>query len=1036
MLNCLWPLRLSSSGTGSCCRVVVFILLLIAVSFPCHERPSLTALAKPSGWEPWDAGLSSFAPVVSLAIDPGHPDTLYAGTYSLPGLWYSIDGGYTWAKDCQGPCNHPALTLLWDSGHQRWWAGTAGGLFFRPAASANWQSVSEFDGPVFSLMLDVIGHVYVVAADRGLFRGEEDGSWTWLRREPQALTVAVSSTGRHIFIGTSGKGLWISHDAGETWHQVPDWPGEYVSTLLIEQDEGGRIYASTSSQVYDSEDFGRTWQSIPELDERAYTLALAPDGALYVGLTGRVARSQDRGQTWSFSQGNSTGLNPQMPILDLVAVRQPGASYKLYAGTRDGVYWSTDQGRTWQRHLRGLGGVEVEALTWDGEGGILAATPSGLYQRPPGNDAWQPVAPTFRGKRFYALSSDAALQAIYAGMQNGLVKSTDGGKTWKEVVSDLSPLAMPGVLVDPDNPDHVFIRLAFERVYESRDGGETWEARWEGMEIHHVVLCIARSLSGELWAGTQDGLFRWDQQSESWERVSLPATSQSVFAIAFEPEDEAAYVGATGGLWCRRDRSHWVRCGANKIDHTVTALAVLPDGYIYAGTRYSGLYRSCDAGMTWHRVLGVPDDSSVSALLTDTQARVVYAATDRGLFRGYDSTCPPSERPPWHGATEESGITMWLRRMLFLSRYHSPAQTLPAVHTLRADDKLLQLASDMGFQAVVQVLSWEEAEPTPGEWHWEYADFLARAADFYDLGLIVRLDHPPEWALQGQGEGTVGHTPPFDMEAYLRFVEAVARRYQGQVQGYIIWNEPNLAREWGAAPDPISYTWLLQRAYIAIKRNDPLALVISAGLSPTNAQPAVGGQNDQALDDRIFLEHMYQAGARPFFDALGAHPYGFAYPPDDPPGAHAGLNFNRILDLRATMEAYGDESKPVWATEVGWTTHGTGEHAWLTVTPQEQSEYLACAWQKAQDEFPWLRGFTVWNLSYGLPERDEKAGYSLLHQDGTPKPACEALQQALSSSDHESTVSGLGRIVDLLFAPRSPVFILAAEEEVHLGDSQ
>jgi hypothetical protein len=75
-------------------------------------------------------------------------------------------------------------------------------------------------------------------------------------------------------------------------------------------------------------------------------------------------------------------------------------------------------------------------------------------------------------------------------------------------------------------------------------------------------------------------------------------------------------------------------------------------------------------------------------------------------------------------------------------------------------------------------------------------------------------------------------------------------------------------------------------------------------------------------------------------------------------------------------------------------------------------------------------------LSYGLSERDEKAGYSLLYQDGTPKPACEALQQALSSSNHESTASGLGRVVDLLFVPRSPVFILAAEEEVHLGDSQ
>jgi photosystem II stability/assembly factor-like uncharacterized protein len=1035
MLNCPWLLGLSTSVAGSWRHPVLVTLLLVTVALPLHEtdRPTLVAPATSSGWEPWDAGLPSFAPVVSLAIDPEHPDTLYAGAYSLPGLWYSADGGHTWANEYQGPGNQPVLILLWDSGRQCWWAGTAGGLFFRPASSAIWQSIYEFDGPVFSLALDAIGHVYVVAADRGLFRGEEDGSWIQLRREAQALTVAVSSTGRHIFLGTSGKGLWASPDEGETWRQAPDWPEEYVSTLLVEQNKGGRVYASTSTQTYHSEDFGHTWQAIPELAERAYAFAQAPDGVLYAALTGHVGRSRDGGQTWTY--GNA-GLSPEIPVLDLAVVPQQGEGYTLYAATRDGVYWSADQGRTWDRHKKGLGGVEVEALAWGADRGMLAATPAGLYRRAPGAEQWEPVAQAFEHKRFYALAGDASSRTIYAGMQSGLLRSTDGGKSWEEVTSKLTPLGMPGVLVDPEDANHVFIRLAFERVYESRDGGKTWKARWNGMETYHVVLCTARSPSRELWAGTQDGLFRWNGSDESWERVPLPAANQSVFAVAFEPGGEATYVGATGGLWCRRDGGRWVRCGANEINHTVTALAVLPGGHVYAGTRYAGLYRSCDAGMTWHRVSGVPDDSNVNGLLVDGQTGTVYAASNLGLFRGRDDTCPPSDTLPWQEAYEKSGNPIGLKYVLSLSAYASALDALPAIHTLKADDGLLRLASDMGFQAVVQVLSWEEIEPTPGEWHWEYPDFLARAADFYDLGLVVRLDHPPEWALHGEGQGTAGHTPPFDMEVYLRFVQAVAQRYRGRVQGYIIWNEPNLACEWGATPDPLAYTRLLQRAYIAIKQNDPLALVISAGLSPTNAQPAQGGQSEQSLDDRIFLEHMYQAGARPFFDALGAHPYGFAYPPDDPPGAHGGLNFDRILDLRATMAAYGDESKPVWATEVGWTTCGTGDHAWLTVTPQQQADYLALAWRRAGGELPWLKGFTVWNLSNGLPEQDEKAGYSLLYQDGTPKPACEALQQAFSASDFETNVSGLGEVLDWLLPTCSSAFILAPDEEVHLGDSE
>lgn len=1026
-------------------RFTLCILLIFTTAFLPNgwRSPPQNTAADSSNWEHWDEGLPSFAPVLSLAVDPEHPTTLYAGTYSLPGLWHSTDGGGTWewegqAEDLAGPHNHPVFSLLSDNKHQGWWAGTSAGLFFRSATSSDWQPVADLDEPTFALWLDEAGRVYAVQAGEGLFRLEEENTWTCIRQEPRALTVATSPTGRHVFLGTAGNGLWVSHDSGEKWLQVPEWQEEYITALMVDRDKGRRVYASTSSQVYHSEDFGRTWQPIPELDDHVYAFAVAPDGALYAGLTGRVARSQDSGQTWGFPGEGDTGLNLQMPVLDLVAAHQPGDGYVLYAATREGVYRSIDRGKTWQRHQKGLGRVEVKALAWDGEGGILAATLSGLYRRPRGHDQWESTAPAFRHKHFYALSNNDSYSTIYAGMQSGLVRTTDGGKTWEEVISDLTPTAMPGVLVDPEDANHVFIRLAFERVYESHDGGKNWEARWEGMETHHVVLSMTRSPSGQLWAGTQDGLFSWDRQRDLWERHSLPLENQSIFAIAFDSEGKTGYVGATRGLLCRQDGNHWHHCAARTIDQTVTSLAVLPNGHVYAGTRYAGLYKSCDQGYTWQQVSDIPADCSINALLADTEENTIYVATDRGLFRGGDAACPPSETSPGGGIREESADHIWLKRMLSLSRRYPQVGSLPAVHTLRADDSLLRQAKDIGFRTVVQVLSWEETEPTQGEWHWEYPDFLVRSADFYGLDLVIRLDHPPEWAMQAKEVAAGGHTTPFDVDAYLRFIEAVTKRYQGRIQGYIIWNEPNLAAEWGAAPDPVAYTKLLQRAYIVVKQNDPFALVISAGLAPTNTgtQTSTGVLNEEAMDDRAFLEAMYQAGARPFFDALGAHPYGFAYPPDDPPGAHGGLNMNRLLDLRTIMEANGDGSKTVWATEVGWTTQGRGEHAWLTVTPQEQADYLVSAWSKTRDEFPWLRGFTVWNLSRGLPEGDEKAGYSLLYGDGTPKPACEALQETFSSADIGSNVPDPARVLNSLLPPSSRVFILGQDEEVHLGDSE
>jgi len=368
------------------------------------------------------------------------------------------------------------------------------------------------------------------------------------------------------------------------------------------------------------------------------------------------------------------------------------------------------------------------------------------------------------------------------------------------------------------------------------------------------------------------------------------------------------------------------------------------------------------------------------------------------------------------------------------ARNEADPSPIAAVHTLRADDEMLRLASEAGFDAVVQVFSWFEMEPTRQEWHWEVPDFVVRAAEHYDLDLIVRLDSLPAWAAEDFSRGgshAAGQVDSLSND-YAAFAGWVAQRYQGQVRGYVVWNEPNLAKEWGGRrPDPAAYTELLRRAYEVIKAADPEAWVVSAGLAPTNHQDA------EAMDDRVFLEAMYQAGAGAYFDVLGAHPYGFAYPPDDPRGAHDGLNLARLLDLREIMEAHGDGDKPIWVTELGWTTAGVGEGSWLTVTPQQQADYLTGAWRRARREWPWLQVFTVWNLSQGLPPTDEMAGYSLLDESGQPKPAYHTLRRELNRRWSHRLARWVERTqAALLEEMPSAVTILAADEAVHLGDSE
>ena len=410
-----------------------------------------------------------------------------------------------------------------------------------------------------------------------------------------------------------------------------------------------------------------------------------------------------------------------------------------------------------------------------------------------------------------------------------------------------------------------------------------------------------------------------------------------------------------------------------------------------------------------------------------------------------------------------SGALRWLLLLLpllLLGAANSAARPgsglVPAVHILSNSDEMYRLAAEGGYETVVQVFAWRDIQPASDQWHWQQPDFAVRAAEYYGLGLIVRLDHPPDWALahgdgsqagpiqnlqelaggsqqpadEGASPAAPGQTH-IDLDAYTDFVATVARRYRGLVDGYIIWNEPNLAREWaGQAPDPVSYAGLLCRAYTAIKAVDPRVAVASAGLAPTN-----GGGG--ALDDRLYLRAMLEADAGACFDVLAAHAYGFGRPPDDPRGAHDGLNLARLLDVRDIMAASGGSATPIWITEMGWTTNGLGADAWQTVMAEQQARYLAAAWQQIKAGWPWVRMVTVWNLSRDLPATDEMAGYSLLAADGGPNPAYDVLRDLLGK-EPRGRLGEWGERLPVLWRQvyQTELPILAADEVVHLGDNQ
>ncbi|OQY46018.1 MAG: hypothetical protein B6242_08915 [Anaerolineaceae bacterium 4572_78] len=322
-------------------------------------------------------------------------------------------------------------------------------------------------------------------------------------------------------------------------------------------------------------------------------------------------------------------------------------------------------------------------------------------------------------------------------------------------------------------------------------------------------------------------------------------------------------------------------------------------------------------------------------------------------------------------------------------------------------DRDLTLIKDMGFRWVKQIFAWREIEGAEkGAFNWQNTDRLMDQISKRNLKVIARLDSQPAWA--GGGFPEIG--PPDNYQDFADFAFALATRYKGRIGAYQIWNEPNLSREWGnRPPSPAEYTELLKVTYQAIKRADPDAIVISAGLAPTTRNDHV------AMPDTYFVQGMYDVGAAPYFDMLGVHGAGYKAPPEmdpadvarDPNYSNRGDHesgvpeelrriycFRHVEDVRKIMVENGDEEKRVAVLEFGWTIdyRPDSPYRWHRVKEKTQGEYFKNAFLYAKENWqPWIGIMTVIYMPNSeWTEEDEQWFWGILvpkFPDTWPRPA-------------------------------------------------
>jgi hypothetical protein len=326
-------------------------------------------------------------------------------------------------------------------------------------------------------------------------------------------------------------------------------------------------------------------------------------------------------------------------------------------------------------------------------------------------------------------------------------------------------------------------------------------------------------------------------------------------------------------------------------------------------------------------------------------------------------------------------------------------------HALSGLPQVTSSVSDLGLGWLKQQVRWQDIEPTKGDYDWSGLDAIADACSTQQIRVMFTVVAAPAWARSGKS----GVGPPDDYQDFYDFVGAMAAHFKGRVHAYEIWNEQNLSREWEGAPlSAADYVRLLQGAYLAIKAIDPGASVVSGAPTPTAIDDGVW-----AIADRVYLQAMYDAGLKEYCDAVGAHPLGFANPPDvyytggdyDPARKyddHPTYFFrNTMQDYYSIVLANDDGQKRIWATEFGWGTvdgmgvdPSPGYEFTADIDEAQQADYIVRAYTWSHD---WGHAgvMFLWNLNSWpvAGPYNEMAKYSIVREDWSPRPAYVALKQ-------------------------------------------
>jgi photosystem II stability/assembly factor-like uncharacterized protein len=461
------------------------------------------------GGDSWErlspANSSDIKNIESIAVDPKDPNTVYAGTWHL--AWKTSDGGANWqhinkgmiddsdvfsvivdhdnpsvvfASACSGIYKSETAGNLFakiqgipfsarrtrvlkqdPTNENIVYAGTTEGLWKTTDLGKVWKRVSNPEVVVNDVLIDPRdSNRVLLATDRSGVMASTDGASNWTtsnkgyaHRYVSAI-LADNKDASTLYVGVVNDreygGVFYSHDAGQHWLQKAAGLGG-KDVFALKQAPSGMLVAGTNHGMFSLDHNASEWHPMN---------VVVVEHSLKTPGKGKGSRKAATATTFTKSQ-----LESRVNDLEL-------GSGRWLAASTTGIYSSTDQGKTWKGG-RILGQQDFVSVRAEGSMVVAATRSTVLVSNDRGATWKQGGLPTYVVSiRSAAIASD---NQIMIASREGAFRSGDGGATWEHVVNGLPSKDITSVSFDSTHKRMLATSDATGVIFESRDGGRSWQ---------------------------------------------------------------------------------------------------------------------------------------------------------------------------------------------------------------------------------------------------------------------------------------------------------------------------------------------------------------------------------------------------------------------------------------------------------------------------------------------------------------------------------------------------------------------------------